>query len=86
MAHGQESLLIPGRQEAVEEADGTLAVLRSLLCHQIGWRAQEEAGEQGGCGGRENELLVRNGARERRRRGLCFCGGSRSGAEERQTY
>lgn len=60
MAHGQESLLIPSKQEAVEEVDGTLAVLLSLLCHQVGWRAQEEAGEQGGCRGRQNQLLVRN--------------------------
>lgn len=60
LAHGQESLLIPGEQEAVEEVGGTLAVLLSLLCHQIGWRAQEEAGEQGGCTCRQNSLPVRN--------------------------
>lgn len=47
-----ESLLISAEQEAVEEVDGTLAVLLSLPGHQVGWRAQEEAGEQGGCGGR----------------------------------
>lgn len=52
LAGGQESLLVPGEQEAVEEVDGTLAVLLGLLRHQVGWRPQEEAGEQGGCGGR----------------------------------
>lgn len=43
----QESFFVPGEQEAVEEVDGTLAVLLGLLGHQVGWRAQEEAGEQG---------------------------------------
>lgn len=47
-----ESLFVPGEQEAVEEVDGTLAVLLGLPGHQVGRRAQEEAGEQGGCGGR----------------------------------
>lgn len=48
----QESFFVPGEQEAAEEVYGTLAVLLGLPGHQVGWRAQEEAGEQGGCGGR----------------------------------
>lgn len=54
LAHRHKSLLIPSKQEAVEEVDGTLAVLLSLLCHQVGRRAQEEAGEQGSYKGRQN--------------------------------
>ena len=85
MAGGQESLLIPGEQEAVEEVDGTLAVLLSLLRHQVGRRAQEEAGEQGGCRGKTSyrpgtETLP--GARK----GSWPREGGRSGAEQRRAY
>lgn len=82
LAHGQESLLIPGKQEAVEEVGGTLAVLLSLLCHQVGWRAQEEAGEQGGCGGRPNSLLLRNGDLARRQEGVTVQRGQQEWSRE----
>lgn len=79
LALGQGSLLVPGEQEAVEEVDGTLAVLLRLLHHQVGRGAQEEAGEQGGCRecqtGSWSGAEARNGARN----GLCFSRGSGSG-------
>lgn len=59
LAGGQGSLLVPGEQEAVEEVDGTLAVLLGLLRQQVGWRPQEEAGEQGGDHGGGDVVVVR---------------------------
>lgn len=55
----QESFFVPGVQEAAEEVDGTLAVLLGLPGHQVGWRAQEEAGEQGGNHGGTDVVVVR---------------------------
>lgn len=57
LACRQESFLIPSKQEAVEEDDGMLVVLLSLLCHQVGWKAQEEAGELGGDHG-DTDIVV----------------------------
>lgn len=55
----QESFFVPGEQEAVEEVDGTLAILLGLPGHQVGRRAQEEAGEQGGDHGGTDVVVVR---------------------------
>lgn len=55
----RESLFVPAEQEAVEEVDGTLAVLLALPGHQVGRRAQEEAGEQGGDHGGTDVVVLR---------------------------
>lgn len=46
--HTSSLVVICSQQEAQDEAVGSLAILQSLLGHQVGWRPQEEAGKEGG--------------------------------------